>query len=75
VTPADLAPAPDVARLTGLLERLVAIDTQNPRDGRSRPPPSSRPSSKRSRTKNGKRFSKTEICVIGLSNGRTKPAH
>ena len=22
--------APDVARLTGLLERLVAIDTQNP---------------------------------------------
>jgi succinyl-diaminopimelate desuccinylase len=24
------APAPDVARLTGLLERLVAIDTQNP---------------------------------------------
>ena len=30
MTPADLAPAPDVARLTGLLERLVAIDTQNP---------------------------------------------
>jgi hypothetical protein len=30
VTPADLAPAPDVARLTGRLEWLVAIDTQNP---------------------------------------------
>jgi succinyl-diaminopimelate desuccinylase len=27
---AKTAPAPDVARLTGLLERLVAIDTQNP---------------------------------------------
>ncbi len=27
---ATLAPAPDVARLTSLLERLVAIDTQNP---------------------------------------------
>ena len=27
---ATLAPAPDVARLIGLLERLVAIDTQNP---------------------------------------------
>ena len=31
MTLADLAPAPDVARLTGGLERLVAIDTQNPR--------------------------------------------
>jgi succinyl-diaminopimelate desuccinylase len=30
VTLADLAPAPDVARLAGRLERLVAIDTQNP---------------------------------------------
>jgi succinyl-diaminopimelate desuccinylase len=27
---AKLTPAPDVARLAGLLERLVAIDTQNP---------------------------------------------
>jgi acetylornithine deacetylase/succinyl-diaminopimelate desuccinylase-like protein len=25
-----IEPAPDVARLAGLLERLVAIDTQNP---------------------------------------------
>jgi succinyl-diaminopimelate desuccinylase len=30
VSLATLAPAPDAARLTGLLERLVAIDTQNP---------------------------------------------
>jgi succinyl-diaminopimelate desuccinylase len=30
VSLATSAPAPDVARLTGLLERLVAIDTQNP---------------------------------------------
>jgi succinyl-diaminopimelate desuccinylase len=30
VNVAKTAPAPDVARLTGLLERLVAIDTQNP---------------------------------------------
>jgi succinyl-diaminopimelate desuccinylase len=30
VSLATLAPAPDVARLTGLLARLVAIDTQNP---------------------------------------------
>jgi succinyl-diaminopimelate desuccinylase len=30
VTLAKTAPAPDVARLAGLLERLVAIDTQNP---------------------------------------------
>ena len=30
VSLATLAPAPDVARLTGLLERLVEIDTQNP---------------------------------------------
>jgi succinyl-diaminopimelate desuccinylase len=30
VSLATLAPTPDIARLTGLLERLVAIDTQNP---------------------------------------------
>jgi succinyl-diaminopimelate desuccinylase len=30
VSLATRAPAPDVARLTGLLEWLVAIDTQNP---------------------------------------------
>ena len=30
MTLAKTAPAPDVARLAGLLERLVAIDTQNP---------------------------------------------
>jgi succinyl-diaminopimelate desuccinylase len=30
VSVATVAPEPDVARLTGLLERLVAIDTQNP---------------------------------------------
>jgi acetylornithine deacetylase/succinyl-diaminopimelate desuccinylase family protein len=30
VSLAKLAPAPDAARLAGLLERLVAIDTQNP---------------------------------------------
>jgi succinyl-diaminopimelate desuccinylase len=30
VSLAKLEPSPDVARLTGLLERLVAVDTQNP---------------------------------------------
>jgi len=33
VTLAKTAPAPDAARLTSLLERLVAIDTQNPPGG------------------------------------------
>jgi hypothetical protein len=58
---------------SGLLERLVASTRRTRRDVRSRPPPSSRPSSKRSDSPRRYALSRTvggcDVSVAGRANG------